>query len=688
MKHLLPILCAIFLMTIASCNQIDVDPNVFRHDGQPKDNTYVLRDQTSVLLEADQDAVLAVDSASVLFSSSSAFASTLAVGKIIVNPFGGSNAFLRRIIGMTTDAGGIRVQTEQAQMTEAFSAWIIDSRTNKLTIKTRSGWQDSYNFSEDIGGVDFSFGGAVDYQVTLDASCDEYGIEYYWEEGNPDYLYGPYIWLYLNNLILTFDGKSIMTFQGGASLTAAPEAPFTVGQIPYANFLTLYVNPSAGVNAGFEGTFTSPELVESFGPYNLSAWYDSETGQLYFEPLPAPAIDGLINPPTIDNLSGQLRATLGVEFIVAPTGIYESGLNDVAEMKFYINSYVYQDYLFQHKGNFDDRQPRVAFDGAMGFGFNFGVEFNLFDGVITSSLAADDEEYEWYKWNIGTLNTCDQFSSATLTYTGGQVDISMGSGPDHNIGYNIWVNDELFSQQLYSYDQSYTIDLPPSTSLVNKIAITDYYSLACYLEDIYVDPSLVGNCTDKFVDPRDGNEYCYTEIGGLTWMSENLRYTNGGATGKWYNNIDSDENLIYGRLYTFAEIDNICPSGWHIPTNFEWDQLIDALGGDAIFGKNAKAASSLLWPASELPAMTTFGAVPAGEYYSWLEGNSQYNAFGNKGKYARFWSSSLLDGAPTMVEISASNQGEVNTGESANLIGLSKFKSIREIGFSCRCVRD
>ncbi|MBI4645984.1 MAG: fibrobacter succinogenes major paralogous domain-containing protein [Bacteroidia bacterium] len=98
----------------------------------------------------------------------------------------------------------------------------------------------------------------------------------------------------------------------------------------------------------------------------------------------------------------------------------------------------------------------------------------------------------------------------------------------------------------------------------------------------------------------DGNIYNTIIIGTQEWMQENLKvihYRNGDAipdvtgdtqwsnlsTGAYcnYNNNESNA-LIYGRLYNWyavADSRNICPAGWHTPTDAEWTTLTDYLGG-------------------------------------------------------------------------------------------------------------
>lgn len=95
----------------------------------------------------------------------------------------------------------------------------------------------------------------------------------------------------------------------------------------------------------------------------------------------------------------------------------------------------------------------------------------------------------------------------------------------------------------------------------------------------------------------DGNEYSTILLGKQCWLKENLRTTrypdgkNIIPTPKFPNN--SLENIEkFGRLYTWQSIlDNaepteetdgrvqgICPTGWHIPSNFEWMNLEDFVG--------------------------------------------------------------------------------------------------------------
>jgi uncharacterized protein (TIGR02145 family) len=94
--------------------------------------------------------------------------------------------------------------------------------------------------------------------------------------------------------------------------------------------------------------------------------------------------------------------------------------------------------------------------------------------------------------------------------------------------------------------------------------------------------------TNTFTDTRDGKVYKTVKIGNQVWIAENLAYDAKGS--KCYNN-DPANCQKYGRLYDWETAKKACPSGWHLPTKEEWQELINFVGGKKIAGKKLKAKS-------------------------------------------------------------------------------------------------
>jgi uncharacterized protein (TIGR02145 family) len=147
----------------------------------------------------------------------------------------------------------------------------------------------------------------------------------------------------------------------------------------------------------------------------------------------------------------------------------------------------------------------------------------------------------------------------------------------------------------------------------------------------WFNPSLqYGSVTDQ-----DGNTYKTILIANQEWMAENLRttkYSNGDpipnvsnqtqwfnqTTGAWvYYNNNSQFNNNYGKLYNWyvaSDSRNVCPSGWHVPLEVEWNQMINILGGLGSAGGKMKSSGTQFWTCPNIDATneTGFSSIPAG----------------------------------------------------------------------------
>src|SRR5690606_20717407 len=141
------------------------------------------------------------------------------------------------------------------------------------------------------------------------------------------------------------------------------------------------------------------------------------------------------------------------------------------------------------------------------------------------------------------------------------------------------------------------------------------------------------------------------------WMVENLRtmrYNDGttiplvtdsaawaslngpGATA--YNNTTNIDTIkTYGRLYNGYAVNTgkLCPKGWRVPTESDWNILIDYLGGKNVAGVKLKESGSAHWSDGNMADNSSgFTALPAG--------NRGANAkFFNMGSNAYYWSQTV-----------------------------------------------
>ena len=174
------------------------------------------------------------------------------------------------------------------------------------------------------------------------------------------------------------------------------------------------------------------------------------------------------------------------------------------------------------------------------------------------------------------------------------------------------------------------------------------------------------NCEyETLADNRDGKTYKTVKIGSQWWMAQNLDYET--ESSSCYNNADSN-CTTYGRLYTWAAamdsvgafgtkgkgcgfrtkcspvppVRGICPEGWHLPDQAEWETLFEAVGGKTTAAKELRSATG--WNNAGEDRFA-FSALPAGsreiEKSESADGDPVYlpGEFSGKGYVACFWSS-------------------------------------------------
>jgi len=189
-----------------------------------------------------------------------------------------------------------------------------------------------------------------------------------------------------------------------------------------------------------------------------------------------------------------------------------------------------------------------------------------------------------------------------------------------------------------------------------------------------------------YTDDRDGNTYSWAKIGDQVWMTENLRYlptveepTTGSFTIPYYyvygyNGQDIEEAKAsanytsFGVLYNWVAAENACPTGWHLPTDDEWTQLLDFVGGDA--GKLKEIGSSYWGSPNEASNETGFSARGGGY-------RSSTGSFIGIGAYGFWWSSTETVSDKVLYRRISFNSTEMFTGDFT-----------KDYGFCVRCIKN
>jgi uncharacterized protein (TIGR02145 family) len=230
---------------------------------------------------------------------------------------------------------------------------------------------------------------------------------------------------------------------------------------------------------------------------------------------------------------------------------------------------------------------------------------------------------------------------------------------------------------------------------VNSGGQTGITAHSCGATNVHNPDKTYGTMTDQ-----QGNVYRTIVIGTQEWMAENLKtsiYRNGDAianvtdnvqwssltTGAWasYNN-DSQFDCPYGKLYNWyavADPRNVCPTGWHVPTDVEWNILIGYLDpsyNPGAFGIQSPIAGGMMksttgWNAPNTASNESgFSGLPGG-----LRGSN--GNFGSVGGNCRLWSST---------ETSATKAWSRNLYFSNGQ--AERYIDNKPAGFSVRCLRD
>lgn len=173
-----------------------------------------------------------------------------------------------------------------------------------------------------------------------------------------------------------------------------------------------------------------------------------------------------------------------------------------------------------------------------------------------------------------------------------------------------------------------------------KRILKDNINLLLLISLALIISSCKKNDDPSVIKDGDGNIYTSVAIGTQTWLVENLKTTkfNDGTSiqlvtdnSVWnslttpaccfYNNDEAANKSTFGALYNWYAVNNdkLCPKGWHVPSESEWTELVNFLGGESVAGGKLKTTGTIeagngLWHQPNVDATneTGFSALPGG----------------------------------------------------------------------------
>ena len=200
---------------------------------------------------------------------------------------------------------------------------------------------------------------------------------------------------------------------------------------------------------------------------------------------------------------------------------------------------------------------------------------------------------------------------------------------------------------------------------------------------IYVQAPPAFNCQGNLRDVRDNQLYpTFSLPGGKCWMAMNLNYgtfiqgnehqTDNCQVEKYCSNNQQSQCQTYGGFYQWDELmrfseavspQGLCPAGWHIPSNAEWDEMLSYNKGAALAGG----------PLQDITLINNFQALLGGIFYM----NSIWSFILPPVTGSMYWTSTTVD-----------DQHATARGLNAMTTSVTFYQASKANAFAVRCVRD
>ncbi|MFN5372663.1 MAG: fibrobacter succinogenes major paralogous domain-containing protein [Bacteroidia bacterium] len=351
-----------------------------------------------------------------------------------------------------------------------------------------------------------------------------------------------------------------------------------------------------------------------------------------------------------------------------------------------------------------------------------GIKISILQGTITGSAVYTETHNLLTNANgLATL----EIGGGTLL-SGNFSNINWANGPyfiktetDVNGGANYTINatHQLLSVPYALYSNNVTSSVSnagdtlfigsshyiiPGISAANNGGggQTAYGSHSCGADSVHNANLTYGSMTDQ-----DGNVYKTIIIGSQEWMAENLKtahYRNGNAipvvtsnttwanlssgASCWHNNDSAAYNCPYGKLYNWYAVTDsrqLCPTGWHVPSDAEYNTLVGFLDSGADLncisciqsssaGAKMKSAGNTYWLAPNVDASNISGFAALG-----MPTRDTNGSFGILGIGTGLWTTTPANSFNSYFRLLLYSSGNI-----------LKDATGKDDGLSVRCLRD
>jgi uncharacterized protein (TIGR02145 family) len=263
-------------------------------------------------------------------------------------------------------------------------------------------------------------------------------------------------------------------------------------------------------------------------------------------------------------------------------------------------------------------------------GTSYGNEIN-FTTISNVATVLTTTAYKIYFNRAMAGGNVTDDGGSTVTDRG----ICWGTSPNPTISDYYMYN----GSGLGSYTDSLT-NLEPNTTYYLRAFASNSLGINFGNQVLFTTDEIGQPCTGTpTVTDLEGHIYNTVQIGDQCWLKENLNMgtiinhendqTNNGIIEKYCYSDNADNCAIYGGLYLWDEMmqyqpsdyanpgttRGVCPSGWHIPTYIEWQNLLDYIGDNGTEGILLKETGTSHWNSNtDATNLSGFTALPGGGY--------------------------------------------------------------------------